>query len=99
IRHRGKMTEMTICPNCQQETPARRSKCRHCGTTINFDLNKWLADPKVYGEVVRYIVIGLAILALLVALLPTLAIEIKIGVALLCVAVALMLMWRNTQTM
>jgi len=95
LRKAGKLSDISICPHCRLETPISSKVCVHCGQPMRFEFWKFISSPEVYGDIVRYVVLALAALAVLVLLLSQLSIEVKAVLAMSCVIVGGFLLWRS----
>lgn len=96
-KHVGKMSDLDICPHCQEETPRKSKTCIHCGKSTNFEFWSWISSPEVYGDVVLYIILALAALAITVVLFTHLTLEVKAVIAMAAVAVCGFLIWRSIE--
>lgn len=93
----GKMSDVSICPNCKEETPRRSKVCVHCGAPMRFDFVKFISTPDVYGDIIRYVILSLAAVTILVLVLPQFSLEVKAVIAMATVIVCAFLIWRSIE--
>ena len=94
----GKMSDVSICPNCQQETPRKSKTCVHCGAPMHFELAKFISTPDVYGDIIRYVVLGIGGAGIAFLVLSQFSLEIKAVVAMATVMVCAFLIWRSIES-
>lgn len=93
----GKMSEVTVCPNCKLETPRNSKVCVNCGESMRFNFVTFISSPDVYGDFIKYIVLGLCGAGIMVLILSQLSIEIKAVIAMATVVVCAYLIWRSIE--
>lgn len=94
----GKMSDVSICPNCNEETPRASKACIHCGAPMRFEFVKFISTPDVYGDMIRYIVLGLCGAAILALIFSQFSLEVKAVIAMATVAVCAFLIWRSIES-
>ena len=94
-RKSGRMRDIRVCPHCKQATPRRSEVCIHCGTSIHFDFWKYISKPEVYNDIVRYVVLILASVAIVVLVLSEFPLQVKAVIAMTAVIVCAFLIWRS----
>ena len=97
-RKLGKMSEVSICPNCNQETPSNSKVCVNCGAPMRFEFVKFISSPDVYGDIIRYVVLGLAGVGILMLVLSQFSLEVKACIAMATVMVCAFLIWRSIES-
>lgn len=97
LRKAGKMSDVSICPNCNQETPRSSKVCINCGAPMRFEFVKFISSPDVYGDIIRYVVLSLAAVAILVLVLSQFSLEVKACIAMATVIVCAFLIWRSIE--
>jgi len=97
MRKAGKMSDVSICPNCKSETPRASKICINCGAPMRFEFMKFISTPDVYGDIIRYIVLSLAGVGILVLVLSQFSIEVKAVIAMATVIVCAFLIWRSIE--
>lgn len=95
LRKAGKMSEVSICPNCQLETPRSSKVCVNCGAPMRFEFIKFISSPDVYGDIIRYVVLGICGVGILILVLSQFSLEIKACIAMATVIVCAFLIWRS----
>lgn len=98
MRKAGKMSDVSICPNCKEETPRGSKVCIHCGASMRFEFVKFISTPDVYGDMIRYIVLGLSGAAILTLIFSQFSLEVKAVIAMATVAVCAFLIWRSIES-
>ncbi|MEO6908378.1 MAG: tetratricopeptide repeat protein [Abditibacteriaceae bacterium] len=97
MRKAGKMSDVSICPNCKEETPRGSKACINCGTTMRFEFVKFISTPDAYGNVIRYIVLGISGAAILALIFSQFSLEVKAIIAMATVIVCAFLIWRSVE--
>ena len=95
MRKAGKMSDISICPNCKLETPRDSKVCVNCGAPMRFEFIKFISSPDVYGDIIRYVVLGICGAGILVLLLSQFSLEVKAVIAMATVIVCAFLIWRS----
>ena len=98
LRKAGKMSEVSICPNCKLETPRHSKICINCGAPMRFEFMKFISSPDVYGDIIRYVVLGIAGVGILILLLSQFSLEVKAVIAMATVIVCAFLIWRSIES-
>lgn len=96
-RTAGKMSDVSICPNCNAETPRNSKVCVHCGQPMHFEFVKFISTPDVYGDIIRYVILSLAGVTILVLVLSQFSLEVKAVIAMATVIVCAFLIWRSIE--
>jgi hypothetical protein len=70
-------TPITLCDNCQGETPAANRVCVHCGARIRMGFLEWLAQPENLKAVGKQTGIVMLVVAVVSTLFSALPLEVK----------------------
>ena len=67
----------------------------NCGEPMHFEFVKFISTPDVYGDVIRYVVLGICGAGILFLVLSEVSLEIKAVIATATFIVCAFLIWRS----